>query len=118
MEHLSFENDALELLQACFLGLRPLGFVGQQQSGQVQRIMPQEASAAQQLLLHSRPSQQKELAFAREVTPLWQEEAAAAPGGAERMAVLGGQSTPQSARPDAEAISRVIQRDARRYDQQ
>ncbi len=116
MEHLSFENDAIELLEACFLGLRPIGFVGQSQNGQAQRIMPQEASAAQELLLHSQNFPVQEIAFAREASPLWQEEAVSLQGSTPQLAPE--QSVRLAARPDAEAISRVIQRDARRYDQQ
>lgn len=118
MEHLSFENDAMELLEACFLGLRPIGFVEQSQNGQVQHIAQQEASTAQELLLHSRNAPVQEMAFAREVIPLWHEDAVSLQGDTPRMELAPGQSIRLDARPDAEAISRVIQRDARRYDQQ
>ena len=118
MEHLSFENDALELLEACFLGLRPIGFVGERQSGEVQRTQQQEALSSQALPLQSRSLRRQGMTSVREASPLWDEPAAASPDSTERVELLPGQSTLVDARPDAEAISRVIQRDARRYDQQ
>ncbi len=117
MEHLSFENDALELLEACFLGLRPIGFVGEPQSGEVQHLPQQEPASAQaRLLLNRSRSRQEQAAPVRGTSPVWQAAAAFASDGAERAEVPPGQSVRPDARPDAEAISRVIQRDARRYD--